>query len=181
MVIELVKSIEKRIQRKLRRARMAGQSPGGFWPDPHQDIRDLAATLEAVNRKQGLIKLLIEDDIHFAADREDMMELIGNLLDNACKWAKRRVYLNISSTDGLEISVDDDGPGMDENRKHEILSRGGRADESMQGHGLGLAIVQDIVKAYHGALHIGHSDSLGGLRVSVTLPDPATIVRQQKN
>ncbi len=181
MVIELVKSIEKRIQRELSRARMAGQSPGGFWPDPHQDIRDLAATLEAVNRKQGLIKLLIEDDIHFAADREDMMELIGNLLDNACKWAKRRVYLNISSTDGLEISVDDDGPGMDENRKHEILSRGGRADESMQGHGLGLAIVQDIVKAYHGALHIGHSDSLGGLRVSVTLPDPATIVRQQKN
>lgn len=181
MMIELMGNIEQRIQRELSRARMAGQSPGGFWPNPAQDIRDLTTTLEAVNQKQDFIDLDIQDDIRFAADREDMMELIGNLLDNACKWAKHRVHLNISSTDGLEVSVDDDGPGMDENRKHEILSRGGRADENKPGHGLGLAIVQDIVKAYHGSLHIGRSGTLGGLQVRVSLPDPSTVAGQQQN
>jgi signal transduction histidine kinase len=179
IIIELVRNIEQRVERELSRARMAGQTPGGFWPEPARDIRDLATTLEAINQKRTIIDLDIQDGLHIAADREDMMELIGNLLDNACKWARHRIRLRLSVEEGLCITIEDDGPGMDKAEQYEALNRGVRADESKPGHGLGLAIVRDIIAVYKGTLHMGSSNSLGGLRISIFLPDSAANVKQK--
>ncbi|MDQ7011125.1 MAG: sensor histidine kinase [Mariprofundaceae bacterium] len=169
-MIGLVNSIRRRIERELSRARMAGRSPAGFWPDPSRDLRDLAATLEAVHRKAGLIHLDIQENLRISADREDMMEMIGNLLDNACKWAESRVRLRVYSDDSIRIDIEDDGPGMSEDEWRAALNRGMRTDEQTPGHGLGLAIVRDIVAACQGSLNIRRSQEMKGLHVMVTLP-----------
>ena len=106
-------------------------------------------------------------------DREDFLELLGNLLDNACKWADSEVRLGIApSGEGYRLWVDDDGPGIPEGRRQQVLERGSRLDEQVDGHGLGLGIVRDIVEAWGGRLALLESP-LGGLRVSIDLPRKA--------
>ena len=99
-----------------------------------------------------------------------MLELLGNLLDNACKWARRRIDIRVSLGRDLDLTVADDGPGIAEEDRDALLRRGGRLDEQEPGHGLGLAIVRDLVEAYHGTLGLNQSDHLGGLSVNVRLP-----------
>jgi signal transduction histidine kinase len=99
-----------------------------------------------------------------------MLEMLGNLMDNACKWAKHRVCVKIGWSEALTIEVADDGPGCIESDGKLLTQRGLRLDESMQGHGLGLAIVSDIVSVYRGHLQIGRSPVLGGFLVKVSLP-----------
>jgi len=161
--------IRERIQRELSHARMAGQSPGGFWRQPADDIDALVATMQRIHGKTIDCRIRLAADCILRADREDMMELLGNLLDNACKWARSTVRLTISEKP-LSLIVEDDGPGMDEPTRQRVLERGVRADESKSGHGLGLAIVSDFVAAYDGELELGSSDDLGGLRAVVRLP-----------
>ncbi|HXH73152.1 MAG TPA: sensor histidine kinase [Mariprofundaceae bacterium] len=161
--------IQQRIQRELSHARMAGQSPGGFWRSPVTDIQDLVNTMQRIHRKTIGSRLQLAADSVLRADREDMMELVGNLLDNACKWAAGEVRLGVTEHP-LTIIVEDDGPGMDEPTRERVLGRGVRADESKAGHGLGLAIVSDLVNAYAGSLELDRSPELGGLKVTVQLP-----------
>jgi len=170
-LLEQARRIERHINRELSRARMAGQSPGGIWLEPEQDVRDLASTLEAMHRQRVRIQFRIEEMPAIRADREDMMELIGNLIDNACKWAKGRVVFNMYQQSGLYIIIEDDGPGMKSEDLLLVTGRGVRMDEAKQGHGLGLAIVREIVDAYGGKLELDQSHKLGGLRASVYLPD----------
>jgi len=102
--------------------------------------------------------------------REDLDEMLGNLLDNGCKWARARVL--ISSTDetsNILISVDDDGPGLYPAKRDLVLKRGARADEAAPGSGLGLAIVRDLAELYGGAIKLDDSP-LGGLRARLSLP-----------
>lgn len=101
------------------------------------------------------------------------MELFGNLLDNACKWADQRVLLTVYDKPGLMVSVQDDGPGCAPELRQQLDQRGQRLDESTAGHGLGLAIVRDIVEHYQGSLIFAQSDLLGGFRVDVALPGKA--------
>ncbi len=169
-LLEQVQRIEGHINRELSRARTAGQSPGGFWSKPEQDVRDLVSTLEAVYRQQISIALDISEISNISADREDMMEVIGNLTDNACKWAQARVSITLCQQSGLSLIIEDDGPGMKEDEKLLVLGRGVRMDETKQGHGLGLAIVREIVDAYDGRLELEQSNELGGLKVSVWFP-----------
>ena len=169
-LLKQAQHIEGNINRELSRARMAGQSPGGIWLNPEQDVRDLVSTLEAIYRQHIRIELQFAEIADIAADREDMVELIGNLLDNACKWAKSRVILNMSQSSGLHIIIEDDGPGMESEELQLVTSRGVRMDETKQGHGLGLAIVREIVDAYNGRLELAQSNTLGGLKASVYLP-----------
>ena len=169
-LLEQAKRIEGHINRELSRARTAGQSPGGFWSKPEQDVRDLVSTLEAVYRQQIGIALDISKVSNISADREDMMEVIGNLTDNACKWAEGRVSITLRQQSGLSLIIEDDGPGMKEDEQLLVLGRGVRMDETKQGHGLGLAIVREIVEAYDGRLQLEKSNDLGGLKVSVWLP-----------
>jgi signal transduction histidine kinase len=103
-------------------------------------------------------------------DREDLLELLGNLLDNACKWADAEVRLSVAETaQGFVLSVEDDGPGIPEDLREQVFSRGTRLDEQMDGHGLGLGIVRDIVDTWGGVMRLEESE-WGGLKVVIELP-----------
>ncbi|MET0010763.1 MAG: ATP-binding protein, partial [Candidatus Thiodiazotropha sp. 6PLUC4] len=102
-------------------------------------------------------------------DREDMLELLGNLLDNACKWANQQVVCHVSGSEQMQIVVEDDGKGLEEGDIKRMTQRGSRLDESVEGHGLGLAIVHDVVQLYHGQIDFDRSPEYGGLRVRVVL------------
>jgi signal transduction histidine kinase len=102
--------------------------------------------------------------------REDLDEMVGNLLDNACKWARSQVSIESSATgDGITITVDDDGPGLAAEMWERVLQRGVRADEAAPGSGLGLAIVRDLAELYGGSIALERAPS-GGLRARLRLP-----------
>ncbi len=166
-----VEAIRQLTDRQLKRARLAGVgAPGGHFV-PAEEFPPLAHTLEQIYAEKGVeIEMQMPQQKVFSADREDMMELFGNLLDNACKWAQHRVQLRVEAGEGLRVSVADDGPGCAPEDREKLSQRGVRVDESTLGHGLGLAIVSEIVKHYGGELHFGESAQLGGFEVRVTLP-----------
>jgi signal transduction histidine kinase len=114
----------------------------------------------------------VPPDLAFRGHREDLEEILGNLLENACKWARQRVRL-VARGDGgeLRIEVEDDGPGMPADQTEAALRRGRRLDEKVPGWGLGLSIVSDLVDVNGGEMNFG-SSSLGGLSVVVTIPRP---------
>jgi len=96
--------------------------------------------------------------------------LLGNLLDNACKWADAEIVLSVGETpEGFRLVVEDDGPGIPESQRDQVFSRGTRLDEQTDGHGLGLGIVRDIVDVWGGVLLLQESE-LGGLKVVIDLP-----------
>jgi signal transduction histidine kinase len=102
--------------------------------------------------------------------REDLDEILGNLLDNGCKWARSRIILEAIQRDGaIWVTVADDGPGLDRSLRAAVLERGVRLDESAPGSGLGLAIVRDLVELYGGAIALDDS-RLGGLEARVNIP-----------
>ena len=125
-------------------------------------------------RDLSLVCVAIPRPLFFAGEVQDLQEMLGNVLDNACKWARHAVQ--VSAVAGghaprrmVSIVVDDDGPGIDADRRDAVIARGARLDESVPGSGLGLAIVQELVSLYGGSLTLGASP-LGGLRVELTLP-----------
>jgi len=163
--------IRQIIDRQLKRARLAGVSTPGLNFEPAKELDGLAQILRQIYADRGLlIELDIPINKSFAGDREDRMELFGNLLDNACKWAGQRVLLTVYDKPGLVVSVEDDGPGCAPELRQQLDQRGQRLDEGTVGHGLGLAIVRDIVEHYQGSLVFAQSDQFGGFRVDVTLP-----------
>ena len=118
------------------------------------------------------IELDVPAELVFPGPREDLEEITGNLVENACKWARRRVRLHARG-DGrrIELSVDDDGPGLDPAERELVLARGARLDEQSPGAGLGLGIVRDVAATYRGRLRLERSE-LGGLKAVVTLSRP---------
>lgn len=166
-LLEQAHSIQRHIDKELARARTAGQTPGGMWLKPEKDIRDLVETLAVMHGQRIDIAIDSLKVKNFSADREDMMELIGNLVDNACKWATDKVILSVHQDSELYIIVEDDGPGMSQEEQALVMGRGIRMDEAKPGHGLGLSIVQEVVQVYGGTLELGTSAKLGGLKVSV--------------
>ncbi|HEY8048116.1 MAG TPA: ATP-binding protein [Ramlibacter sp.] len=169
--------IRERVERELRRARVAGPAAGGagamFRPRTELDL--LVRVLRRVYSARVLSIEVDAGDELLPLDREDMLELVGNLADNACKWAHSRVAIRVRPTrEELRIAVADDGPGCSEADAGAILQRGVRLDEAAPGHGLGLAIVKDIAEFYRGSLAITRDPQLGGMRVEVALPMPAT-------
>ena len=159
------------MERELRRARLAGV--GGASRHFHPK-RDVPALLDALRQMYGGKDLHMEPvvlpDTSVPLDDEDMIELLGNLLDNACKWARSTVRLRLEVDGALRVRVEDDGPGLAGAEAEALLARGARLDETRAGHGLGLAIVDDIVTLYGGRLTLRSSDELGGLCVEVELP-----------
>jgi signal transduction histidine kinase len=126
--------------------------------------------LKGIYRERDLdIRFHVPQGARFPGDREDLLELLGNLLDNACKWARHRVALTVEQGSDLSFRIEDDGPGCPPELLDELARRGVRVDESTAGHGLGLAIVRDIVVSYGGTIRFGRSASLG-FEVDVALP-----------
>jgi signal transduction histidine kinase len=163
--------LRQRVERELGRARLAGPvAPGKRF----SVTRDLPPLLDALRRLHAERGIVIDsgccDAGECSHDRDDMLELLGNLLDNACKWARRRASITLGKEGGCHIAVEDDGPGVDDADAAALTDRGNRLDEGRPGHGLGLAIVADIVEQYGGRLQLGRSTALGGLRVEVWLP-----------
>ena len=139
---------------------------------------EIVAGLEKVYSGKGVLcEFEIDAAARFHGELGDLQELIGNLLENAFKWANKRVLLSVqvepapaNRRAGVAIAVEDDGPGIPVEQVERLLQRGVRGDERVQGHGIGLSIVQDIVAAYRGELKVERSPELGGARFAVRLP-----------
>lgn len=158
------------IERELRRARLAGGGADLRPFDLRQALEALIDALRRIYRDKPLeFELECDGDPRFAGDREDFLELMGVLLDNACKWAGRRVRLSVHGGERLAVRIDDDGPGIAAAQRERLLGRGQRLDEEPPGAGLGLAIARDMVEQYRGALTLGAS-ALGGLCIDLRLP-----------
>ncbi|HEK1693107.1 TPA: sensor histidine kinase [Pseudomonas putida] len=167
---EQLEQIQQRLARELNRARLAGDALPGAQFDCDTELPGLLATLGMIHGEGLLLERDVPPGLLLPWDREDFLELLGNLLDNACKWADSEVRLGIApTTEGYQVWVDDDGPGIPESQRLQVLERGSRLDEQVDGHGLGLGIVRDIVDAWGGSLALLESP-LGGLRVSIELP-----------
>ena len=163
--------IRQLTERELRRARLAGAGKPGRHFAPPQELPALIATLQHLHHGKALqIRCAGHPPHPLAIDREDLLELLGNLLDNACKWAVSQVRFALAEhPDGLDIRVEDDGKGVSEHQLAQLAERGVRMDEAVDGHGLGLAISRDIARLYGGRLDFDRSPDLGGLRVQARL------------
>lgn len=162
-----VTEIHAALERELNRARLAGDGKSGQRFRPATELPPLIHTVKKIhNLKDIMFTLHCPDDVVLPADREDMLELFGNLLDNAAKWCDKSINVQINNNG---IVIEDDGPGCPLKDMDALIQRGLRLDEKHQGHGLGLAIVGDIVDHYRGKMHFDNSPDTGGLRVSIRL------------
>ncbi|MFD1120926.1 sensor histidine kinase [Methylophilus flavus] len=162
--------IHQDVERELKRARLMGDVYTSQQTDLEIEVPRLVATLQKIySEKQVAFAWQHDTQTRLMIDREDMLELLGNVLDNAFKWCRGQVQLNITGHSGITIVVEDDGPGSTAPELETLLQRGMRMDESKPGSGLGLAIVQDIVQHYHGTIALDHSARLGGLRIQLSL------------
>jgi signal transduction histidine kinase len=152
------------------RAAASGATPGARC-SVAVSAEAIARTLERLHAERHVvIEVNVPADHVVRGQREDLDEMLGNLLDNACKWTRSRVAVSSSNGDGrIIITVDDDGPGIAAAMRETVMQRGVRADEALPGSGFGLAIVRDLADLYGGSIALGVSP-LGGLRASLQLP-----------
>ena len=167
---EQIDRMDNTIQYQLRRAATAGSSPGmGLILLRPMADRIVNTVTKAYRDKHPHIAVVIDDTISLRIDEGDLMELLGNLIDNAFKWCRHSIHLSADYQDNqVVIQVKDDGPGIQLHEIAQILERGVRADQSTPGHGIGLAIVRDIMQVYGGELSIENNPD-GGLCVTLRL------------
>ncbi|MFJ4293842.1 ATP-binding protein [Cupriavidus sp. NPDC089707] len=165
-----VEAMRRQVDRHLARARAAGAAGArGVRIEATPAVRELVRALSRLHAVRALA-LEVDGNGHFAGDRQDLVEMLGNLLDNACQWARTRVQVTLREAGGeLEILVEDDGPGMPPEARELATARFGRRDEAAAGSGLGLAIVTEIATMYEGSLALATSP-LGGLSARLRLP-----------
>jgi two-component system sensor histidine kinase PhoQ len=178
-LLDQVRRMDELVAYQLARAATSGRQTFAAAAVPLAGhAEDLVRSLEKVYAaKNVLCEFDIEDGAAFHGEQGDLLELMGNLLENAFKWAGHHVLL-VARVErqagrprpGLWLSVEDDGPGIPEDKVEKVLQRGVRGDERVQGHGIGLSIVQDIVRAYRGELAVDRSPEFGGARFSVQFP-----------
>jgi signal transduction histidine kinase len=173
VVTRQAEAMRQQVDHHLRRARAAARMQGqGERTSVAEVLDELARTLERIFRDKGVsIDWDAPDDLHFLGERQDLMEIAGNAMENACKWCRGRVRVRAAalSPEQLTLVVEDDGAGLPADRREEVVRRGARLDESAPGSGLGLSIIDELARAYDGALRLENS-SLGGLRLEVDLP-----------
>ncbi|MCF4981261.1 sensor histidine kinase [Pseudomonas gessardii] len=165
-----LQQVQQRLNRELNRARLAGETLPGALFDCDSELPGLLATLRMIHGEHLDLSYHVRPGLQLPWDREDVLELLGNLLDNACKWADAEVRLSLDEAPHcFQLRVEDDGPGIPEAQRSQVFSRGTRLDEQTDGHGLGLGIVRDIVEVWGGTLQL-HESELGGLKVLIELP-----------
>jgi signal transduction histidine kinase len=167
-----VERMRRQVDYHLAQARAAGSGdlPGARC-QVLASVEGLARTLHRIYAERGLaIQVDVPAEHTIRGQREDLEEMLGNLLDNACKWAKSKVRIESRLEGGVAVlTVDDDGPGLASSMRERVLQRGVRVDEAAPGSGLGLAIVRDLAELYHGTISLEDSP-LGGLRARLRLP-----------
>jgi len=172
-----VQRMERQVGYHLAHARAAasGATPGTRCA-VIESVSALVRTLQRLHAGRGLsIEVNVAPDHAVRGQREDLDEMLGNLLDNACKWAKSRVAIASSNSGGsIVITVDDDGPGLAVAMRARVMQRGVRADEAAPGTGFGLAIVHDLATVYGGSITLD-SSPLGGLRAQLQLPSAESV------
>ncbi|EIC19525.1 sensor histidine kinase [Thiorhodovibrio frisius] len=171
-LIDQVERLRQLAERQLKRARLAGAGGAGVRFNPNAELPTLARLLGRIHAPKILdIQLDLRTSGLLSVDREDMLELLGNLLDNACKWAIAHVRCSVTVLgDEIVIRVEDDGPGCSEHDIAAITERGVRLDEQISGHGLGLAIAREIVESYQGRIRFHPASTLAGLCAEIRLP-----------
>lgn len=165
------------VDHHLRRARAAARAQGQRERTQVAEVlEELSLTLERIFRDKNMeIDWRADDDLYFQGERHDFMEMIGNILENACKFSRGRVRVtaSASSSDQLTLVVEDNGAGLPADQREAVMKRGARLDESAPGSGLGLSIVDELARAYGGAVSL--SDSImGGLKATLDLPRAET-------
>ena len=173
-VREQANIMRDQVARHLERARLAARlTVVSSITDVAPVVTALARTMEKIHHDRGIaIEVDADADARFRGERPDLEEMIGNLVDNACKWATSRVAVEVArekSGQVLRIAVDDDGRGLSRSECEQVSHRGQRLDESKPGSGLGLSIVVELAHLYGGKLELGAAP-IGGLRAELTLP-----------
>jgi signal transduction histidine kinase len=166
--------MNQQVDHHLRRARAAARTQGvGERTEVAPVIEELARTLERIFRERiSRIDLNCADGLWFVGERQDLLEIAGNVMENACKFGRTRVRVTCSPAVDprrFTLVVEDDGAGLALDQRDAVLKRGARLDENAPGSGLGLSIVDELARASGGAVELGES-RLGGLRVELTLP-----------
>jgi signal transduction histidine kinase len=178
-VMEQTDIMRDQVARQLERARLAARSNVlGTLVDIPPVVTALARTMEKLYRTRDIaIDVALPKDARFRGEQQDLEEMIGNLVDNSCKWAQSRVAIEVLAeepvaADGksrVRIIVDDDGPGLSPAEREQVALRGKRLDETKPGSGLGLSIVVELAGLYGGVLTLGTAP-IGGLRAELALP-----------
>ena len=174
-IADQVRRMDELVAYQLARAAASGHATFAAPIEIEKHAEAIVTGLEKVYAPRGILcEFEIDPQARFYGETGDLLELLGNLLENAFKWAQRRVVLTVvhlnpvgTRRPGLEIMVDDDGVGIPADKVDALLQRGVRGDERVQGHGIGLSIVQDIVKSYRGTLAVERAKELGGARFRV--------------
>ncbi|MFV2061283.1 MAG: ATP-binding protein [Gammaproteobacteria bacterium] len=170
-LLQAAKTIDHNINRELKRSRIAGSQLAAKHSKLEPELQSLIETLTIIYQQRNLnIHYRVPIDMVCYMDRQDLLEMLGNVLDNACKWAKHEVLISVVKTDEIEFSIEDDGAGCSADEITALTNRGTRFDEQSSGSGLGLSIVQGIVDDYNGELRILTSKTLGGLKVKIRIP-----------
>jgi len=180
-ILEQVRRMDDLVAYQLSRASVSGRATFATPVNVAQQAEVLVRGLEKVYaQKRVLCEFEIDEKARFFGEQGDLLELLGNLIENAFKWSRRRVWVTArplhvpgALREGLELIVEDDGPGIPNDQVELLLQRGVRGDERVQGHGIGLSIVQNLVASYHANLQVGRSETLGGARFSVRI-DPVS-------
>lgn len=165
-----LQEIKNIIDRELRRAKVAGSRDIGGQFDPETELADLLVVMRKIHSNIEF-SISVKTSLNLLnLDRDDMLELFGNLIDNAGKFSQHKVHISLS-VQGYTFNcvIEDDGPGVPEEQYEHVLKPGTRLDESVQGHGIGLRICRDIINGYKGKLVFARSE-LGGLAASVSIP-----------
>ncbi len=176
LIIGQTSEISKNIDHYLSRARTFGNEKVlGSRSSIRTVTDDLVYAMQRIYQENELeFDLSRLKSCWFKGEAQDLEEMMGNLIDNACKWAKSQVRVTCGTTHGnLAVVVEDDGPGIPEAEFENVMRRGNKLDPSIPGHGQGMGIVNDIAALYSGALELGRSE-LGGLRATLILPAATT-------
>ncbi|MGH7009804.1 MAG: ATP-binding protein, partial [Caulobacteraceae bacterium] len=165
--------MRRQVDHHLRRARAAARARGsGERTSVGPVLDELGRTLERIHLDKAMrIEVFAAADLCFLGERQDLLEIVGNVMENACQWCSKhvRATARADSARRLAVIIEDDGPGLRPEERAGVLERGARLDESAPGSGLGLAIVAELVRAYRGSLILGASP-LSGLQVEIRLP-----------
>jgi signal transduction histidine kinase len=158
------------------RAAASGATPGARC-SVRASAEGLSRTLQRLHAGRGIaIDVAFVGNQMVRAQREDLDEMLGNLLDNACKWARTRVFVDASANGaGILITVDDDGPGLEPGMWEAVLQRGVRADQAAPGSGFGLAIVRDLAELYGGSIALEKAP-IDGVRARLQLPGDSRLI-----